>query len=196
MRKSRLLPILCLLAASLSLWASAGSAADQEVNDTIREHIERFQMSGRLVLAGADIAGRDVLWRLYENNNYAPLWQEQERIDVLIDMVGRAEEEGLLPRDYHHGKLLGLRQSDSRKAVDIADFDMLLTDSLMRYVYHRYFGKVNPEDLDSDWNLSRRLDLDPMDLIVDTMSAADMQQHIVEILDWGPYYRADENAAD
>jgi len=73
--------------------------------------------------------------------------------------------------------------------VDIAEFDILLTDSLMRYVYHRYFGKVNPVDLDSDWNLSRRLDLDPMDLIVDTMSSADMQQHIVKTLDWGPYYQ-------
>jgi murein L,D-transpeptidase YcbB/YkuD len=28
-----------------------------------------------------------------------------------------------------------------------------------------------------------------MALIIDTMSAADMQQHIVEILDWGPYYQ-------
>ena len=189
MRNSRILPIMCLLTAFLSLWSNAGSAAAQEVNDTIRDHVERHQMSGRLVLTGTDIAGRDVLWRLYENNNYAPLWQAQERIDVLIDMVGRAEEEGLLPRDYHYEQLLGRRQANSPEAVDIAEFDMLLTDSLMRYVYHRYFGKVNPVDLDSDWNLSRRLDLDPMDLIVDTMSSADMQQHIVKTLDWGPYYQ-------
>ena len=189
MRNSRILPIMCLLTAFLSLWSNAGSAAAQEVNDTIRDHVERHQMSGRLVLTGTDIAGRDVLWRLYENNNYAPLWQAQERIDVLIDMVGRAEEEGLLPRDYHYEQLLLRRQANSPEAVDIAEFDMLLTDSLMRYVYHRYFGKVNPVDLDSDWNLSRRLDLDPMDLIVDTMSSADMQQHIVKTLDWGPYYQ-------
>jgi murein L,D-transpeptidase YcbB/YkuD len=189
MRKSRLMPFLCLFATSLALWVNTVSAAGQEASDTIRDHIERHQMSGKLVLAGTDIAGRDVLWRLYENNNYAPLWQAQERIDLLIDMVGRAQEEGLLPRDYHHEKLLKLRQSNSRKAVDIAEFDMLLTDSLMRYLYHRYFGKVNPADLDSDWNLSRRLDLDPMALIFDTMSASDMQQHIVEILDWGPYYQ-------
>jgi len=189
MQKSRLLPILCLLAISLALWVNAGSAAAQEADDTIREHIERHQMSGSLVLAGAEIAARDGLWKLYENNNYAPLWQEQERIDVLIDMVGRAEEEGLLPRDYHHQKLLELRQSDSRKTTDIADLDMLLTDSLIRYMYHRYFGKVNPADLDSDWNLSRRLGHDPMESIIGTLSAVDMQQYIVEMLDWGPYYQ-------
>ena len=189
MQKSGLLPLWCTLTVVLIHWFNPTDAAGQEVNDTIREHVERHRMSGRLVLAGADIAGRDVLWQIYENNNYSPVWQEQERIDALIDMVGRAEEEGLLPRDYHHETLLTLRRSKSRKEADIADFDMLLTDSLMRYLYHRYFGKANPSDLDSDWNLSRRLDHDPLKLIVDTMSAADMQQHIVEVLDWGPYYQ-------
>ena len=189
MRNFRLLPFIYLLATSLALWVNVVNAAGREVNDTIREHIERHQMSGRLVIAGADIAGRYVLWELYENKNYTPLWQKQESIDALIDMVGLAAEEGLLPRDYHHEKLLTLRRSMSPKAADIANFDMLLTDSLMRYVYHRYFGKADPADLDSDWNLSRRLDRDPLKLIVDTMSAADMQKNIVESLDWGPYYQ-------
>ena len=189
MKKYRLLPFLYPLAVFLALCFNAANAAGQDASDVIREHVERHQLSRQLVLAGADIAGLDVFWALYENNNYAPLWQDQERVDVLIDMVGRAEEEGLSPHDYHHETLLRLRSSNPRKAEDVAEFDMLLTDSLMRYLYHRYFGKVNPADLDSDWNLSRRLDQDPMELMVGTMAAADMQQHIVEILDWGPYYQ-------
>jgi len=189
MRKSRSQPFLYLLATSVVFWVNAVSAAGQEVNDTIREHLERHQMFGTLVIAESDIAAQHVFWRLYENNNYAPLWQEPERIDVLIDMVGRAEEEGLLPSDYHHEALLALHQSDSTDVEDIASFDLLLTDSLIRYLYHRYFGKVNPADLDSDWNLSRSLDFDPMAFIAGTMSAADMQQHIVDTLDWGPYYQ-------
>ncbi|MGB5328028.1 MAG: L,D-transpeptidase family protein, partial [Gammaproteobacteria bacterium] len=56
-------------------------------------------------------------------------------------------------------------------------------------VYHRYFGKVNPADLDSDWNLSRRFGGDPLESIVGILSAADIQQHIVETLDWDPYYQ-------
>jgi murein L,D-transpeptidase YcbB/YkuD len=48
---------------------------------------------------------------------------------------------------------------------------------------------VNPADLDSDWNLARRLDRDPLELIAGTMAATNMQQHIVETLDWGPYYQ-------
>ena len=59
MRSSRILPIMCLLTVSLSLWVNAGSAAAQEVNDTIRDHVERHQMTGTLVLAETHIAGRD-----------------------------------------------------------------------------------------------------------------------------------------
>jgi murein L,D-transpeptidase YcbB/YkuD len=152
MKKSRSLPFMYPLAVLLALWVNAANAAGQDASDAIREHVERHQLSRQLALAGADIAGLDVFWRLYENNNYAPLWPEQERIDVLIDMVGRAEEEGLLPRDYHHETLLRLRRSNPRKAEDVADFDMLLTDSLMRYLYHRYFGKVGPPGTDSRYD--------------------------------------------
>jgi uncharacterized protein YcbK (DUF882 family) len=52
MRNSRLLPFLCLLSSSLLLWVNAVNAADQEVSDTIRDHIERHQMSGSLVAFG------------------------------------------------------------------------------------------------------------------------------------------------
>ena len=62
MQKSRLSSFLYSLAIILALWVHVANADGQEVNDVIREHIERQQMSGRLVLAGADIAGRDVLY--------------------------------------------------------------------------------------------------------------------------------------
>ena len=42
--------------------------------DEIRERIERFQASGQLVISGQDIAATDILWILYEDGNYAPLW--------------------------------------------------------------------------------------------------------------------------
>jgi murein L,D-transpeptidase YcbB/YkuD len=175
----------------IALASSIGtvSAADQDVNDAIREHIERHQMSGRLVLAEADVAARDVLWKLYEDNDYAPLWTGRDRASFLIDMLGRAGEEGLLPRDYHHNQLVKLNQSQPRAGTGQAEFDILLTDSLIRYVYHRYFGKVNPSDLDSDWNLSRRLDRDPLEMVAGILSAGDMEQHIADLMERSPYYK-------
>lgn len=165
-------------------------AQDTAVNDQIRERIERFQITGRLVVAGEEIAAREVLWNLYHESAHSPLWVKQSHIDDLIDLVGRAEEEGLLPRDYHHEALMRLRQGSDTSAGGIADFDILLTDSLMRYMYHMFFGKVNPADLDSDWNLRRTLDRDPTQLVAGAISSDDIQQYISDTLNLHPYYES------
>ena len=136
---------ICLSVAWLLAFTGAAYAQDKLVNDEIRERIERFRMSGRLVLAGEDIAGRDVLWRLYEDAAYAPLWTEARRRDDLVDLLGRAGEEGLLPRDYHYQALVSIKNEGASTPDAAADLDILLTDSLMRYIYD---GEVSmpPED--------------------------------------------------
>jgi len=169
-------------------FATVAYAQNGSVNDEIRERIERHQMSGRMVVAGKDVAGRDVLWKVYEDNGYAPIWAKKQRRDKLIDLLGRAEEEGLLLRDYHYQELVDLRTAKQPTPDVAADFDILLTDGLMRYMYHMYFGKVNPSDLDSDWNLSRKLGRDPTLLVEGAIASDDIQQYISDSLDWGPYY--------
>ena len=179
-----------LLSAAWMLALTASSFAQASVNDDIRERIERHQMTGRLVVAGEDIAARDILWNLYHENSHSPLWVKQSHIDDLIDLVGRAEEEGLLPRDYHHEALVRLRQAGDKSAGGIADFDILLTDSLMRYMYHMFFGKVNPADLDSNWNLKRSLDRDPTQLVAGAIASDDIHRYISDALNLHPYYES------
>ena len=55
-------------------------AQNPATSDEIRERIERFQVSGQLLISGEDIAARDVLWMLYEDGNYAPLWTGRQQI--------------------------------------------------------------------------------------------------------------------
>jgi murein L,D-transpeptidase YcbB/YkuD len=162
--------------------------AQAAVNDEIRKKIERFQMNGRLVVAGEEVAARDILWNLYHENDHAPLWVKQSHIDDLINLVGRAEEEGLLPRDYHYEALSRIRQTGTSTPAAEADFDILLTDSLMRYMYHMFFGKVNPVDLDSDWNLRRSLDRDPKQLVAGAIASDDINLYISDAINLHPYY--------
>jgi murein L,D-transpeptidase YcbB/YkuD len=164
-------------------------AQDPAASNEIRERIERFQVSGQLIISGQDIAARDVLWILYEDGNYAPLWTRRQQVDQMIDLVGKAEEEGLLPRDYHYKTLVEIQRAGTPTPGAVADFDILLTDSLLRYFYHLLFGKVNPSDLDSDWNLSRRLDLDPKALIAGAIAADDIRVYVAEALNWELYYK-------
>ncbi len=179
--------ILFSIALSAACLAGLAPAAGQEVNEEIRERIERHRLSGRLVIAGTDIAARELLWELYEDAAYGALWTDSNA-DNLIDLVGRAEEEGLLPRDYHHRELLELSGGDTWQPAQAADRDILLTESLLRYMYHLTFGKVDPSALDSNWNLTRRLDRDPSELVVGAIASQDIRTFIGDALDLNPYY--------
>ena len=73
MHKLRVLLGTFFAAGWLLLYLEAASAQEIVVNDKIREQIERYQMSGQLLVAGEEIAARDFLWQLYENVGYSPL---------------------------------------------------------------------------------------------------------------------------
>ena len=165
-------------------------ADDAEVTEQIKQKIESYRSTGQLSISDADIASRTVLPSLYESRFYSAAWANPERIEDLIQMVGRAEEEGLLPQDYHYDELVLLRNKNSDDASDVANLDILLTDSLIRYGYHQNFGKVNPTELDSNWNLTRNIgDKDPVTLVQGAIDSDNIRLYISDVLERGPYYR-------
>lgn len=164
-------------------------AENAQVTKQIQQKIENFRSDGHLSVSGIDIASKQVLPDLYERRSYRAAWTDQERIDDLIQMVGRAEDEGLLPQDYHYNDLVLLRNQNSDDASNIANLDILLTDSLIRYGYHQNFGKVNPVELDSNWNLTRNLGgKDPVTLVQGAINSEGIRQYISDVLERGPYY--------
>ena len=73
-------------------------------------------------------------------------------------VIRNAESHGLDSRDYHLPALerLGVRVAlESADPETLADYDLLLSDALLRVTYHAVFGKVDPESLDPHWNLAR-----------------------------------------
>lgn len=170
--------------------ASLVIADNSQVEEKIRQKIEEFRSSGQLSISGVDIASKMVLPDLYENRSYRAAWINPERIEDLINLVGRADEEGLLPDDYHYNELVLLHNKNSNDVSDIAELDILLTDSLIRYGYHQNFGKVIPAKLDSNWNLTRKIgDKNPVSLIQGAIDSDGIRQYISEVLERGPYYR-------
>jgi murein L,D-transpeptidase YcbB/YkuD len=165
-------------------------ADNAQVTEQIKQKIETYHNTGQLSISGVDIASKQVLPDLYESRSYSAAWVNPERIEDLIQMVGHAEEEGLIPQDYHYDELVLLRNKNSEDASDIANLDILLTDSLIRYGYHQNFGKINPAKLDPNWNLTRNLgDKDPVTLVQGAIDSDGIRQYISDVLERGPYYR-------
>ena len=140
---------------------SFGFAQEEQANLIIEEKIDELWTTGKLKIGYADIASKHWLPDLYERNDFQLLWQNPQNVKDLLDDIGSIEEDGLNPEDYHLSQLLVLKlRLDEMESPDpslLADYDILLTDSLVRLCYHLQFGKVDPESLDPAWNMTRQV---------------------------------------
>ena len=130
-------------------------------NVIIEERIDELWTSGELHIGYANIASKHWLPGLYEGNDFKLLWRNPQNVSDLLNDISRITDEGLDPEDYHLSQLLVYKlQLEGNKSPDpalLADYDILLTDSLVRLCYHLQFGKVDPESLDPAWNMARQI---------------------------------------
>ncbi len=171
------------LAILLLVAGLAAFSAEPGVQEAIRTEIEQLRETGRLSADGIEVASGELLARLYENRNFEPAWTNAEKMDELIHLVESTAEDGLDPADYHLEALNRVRErlaaGQHFDATQRADIDIGMTDSLIRVGYHRRFGKVNPYDLDPDWNFRRELRRrDPATVFQDAMDAASLSGYL------------------
>lgn len=150
-------PVMVIL---LALSPTAFADAEDE-RDAIRIEIESLLQFGRLSIGDVDIASGELLSNFYEQRDYAPAWTDKDQIAELIIAIKATIKDGLNPSDYHLESVLVaqsiLHADQLDTAAEIADADLVLTDSLIRLGYHQRFGKVNPYSLDPNWNFRRDL---------------------------------------
>lgn len=158
---TRSVPLRCLLAALLALVTTSAMAA-ATLRESLRERVTDIRAGEQVLVGNTPIRAHLVLPALYERHDYAPIWVNPDAVDQLIDAVRQVDRDGLLPADYHLAELVAYRNRiRGARAYDpalTADFDLLLTDALVRLAYHLSFGKVDPEAIDPNWNMARYLD--------------------------------------
>jgi murein L,D-transpeptidase YcbB/YkuD len=149
------------------LTAAPALAQPDSVSDALHARLEALQFTGDLEIDGARIAARELLPAVYANRGFQPLWTDEHRIAEYLALVATAPRDGLEPEDYYVDRIGTLMEitRESASALDRADLDILLTESLVRYGYHQLFGKVNPTALDANINFTRKF-LDGRDAVV------------------------------
>ncbi len=158
-------------------------ASDHKVGAIIRNKVEKIRSSETLQIYDAQIASITVLPELYENNGFQRLWTNPQHVEDLFNAIKTIDKDGLRPDDYHFTIIEQLRSQigsgTSSDPVLLADFDILLTDSLIRLGYHLIFGKVDPEDHHPHWNLAVEIDDDkPVAAIQEILDAGNLAKEI------------------
>jgi len=189
-----MIPKILTLIAVLTLAIPTHTSAQVSSEERIQDLSEQLLLGSEVTLAGATLASAHIIPEFYARRAFTPAWANDIRVDEFVSLVGRAEEEGLDPADYNHSDLVVLLKQyrSDRDNEDLrAELDVLLTESLSRYGYHLIFGKVNPADLDENWNWSRSSGgRDPAAVIQQAIDSKSIAAFIDEYLDRGyVYYR-------
>ena len=166
------------------LWPSVpcATAGSGPVQEQLRERIEELSATGQLTIGDTSVAAVRLIPEIYRQRDFEPAWSDPADVNALLRMIGGADTQGLDPEDYCRGEIERLRDARSASPGDLAlaaDLDILLTESLIRFGYHMRFGKVNPENLDPDWNFGRSLGgRDPVAVILAALDSGDLEEFL------------------
>jgi murein L,D-transpeptidase YcbB/YkuD len=165
----------------------------QEVDELIRAHVEELRATGALTIDGTAIASRHMIPRVYEAREFTPTWTSAEQIAGLLELVEESHLEGLDPVDYNVDAVRAAHAAfESGAAIapgERAGFDIILTDSLIRLGYHLRYGKVDPVELDPNWNLTRALvSEDPARTIQGAIDAPSMREFARDVIPRNEFY--------
>jgi len=137
------------------------NASDNDVSDYIEVFLSNAPDNLARQINGIAIASQTILPAVYEERGFYPVWQNELSILQYMDILKDIEEDGLDVNDYHFRELTSIRDRlwqlpDDRPDLR-AEYDILLTDSLLRLGYHLVAGKVDPVQLDSQWNIDSNI---------------------------------------
>ena len=124
------------------------------------------QTKNSLTIDGENLLGVNAIKRIYQLNDYGPLWNEETSKQLFSEINEAVALDGLRKQDY---TLPGIESMiNGQQLIDLdtknrVERELALTESFLRLNYHLRFGKVDPVSLDSNWNYSKRLDFkDPI----------------------------------
>ncbi|MDX2506363.1 MAG: L,D-transpeptidase family protein [Gammaproteobacteria bacterium] len=187
----KLLLVFLLLLNIVFLPAISLAGVQTSVQELLRGELENNK-NARLIIGQSEIVAAQLVRNVYQHNDYQLFWKQESMVDLLLGAIENSINLGLIPDDYHYVELKA-RMVDGLKGTDAqrAQLDVLLTDALVRLVYHLSYGKVVPGNLDPDWNFSREfLTSDPVAKLHYTLhSEQNLKKFLEQNIQLGPFYQ-------
>ncbi len=173
------------------LWAlvvlAAPSLAETAANRVIRAEVEQIRYAQEYSVGPVQVTGRELIADFYVQRQFTSAWQRPAQIDALIGTIRQIASDGLSPQDYHLTALEAYREgaglSDRDPERRRAEFDLILTDSLIRLCYNLIFGKVDPATQHASWNFNRDVnDLEPVAFLRQAIESDDIARFIQALI--------------
>ena len=165
----------------------------EEIQKNIRAAIEQMTQAEKLKIGDVWIAAISILSEFYERRQFKPAWTADDKIDDLMRAIDDIEMDGLIPDDYHRRQLREMSQKIELQSPPepqlLAYRDLLLTDALVLMGYHLNYGKVDPANLDPNWNMSAQMNhRDPATLIQEAIDSGSFYEFLSDLKPRDEFY--------
>ena len=156
-QRVRLISLICVILTLGSLAVSIAHADESATQLQLRHRMDALRASGRLTVDGVRVTAVRLIAELYPQARFERVWTDPKKVDELLRAIADIRDDGLDPQDYYLDRLKKLRAElaahpDVAKEVDL---DILLTDALARLAYNAFYGKVDPERIDRNINVTQ-----------------------------------------
>lgn len=138
---------------------------NRDLQDNIRIRLELDQPDVPLSVRQNELAAKGEIYKFYNNRLFEPAWIEKGVLSELAYElrfeIMQSKFDGLNPQDYHLDLInafFSLFENNKKQQIandldDLADADLLLSDSFFRLAAHLEIGKVDPKTLMGDWEI-------------------------------------------
>ena len=187
-------PVIRVLLVCLLLWSGHATAQQTVADDrpSAAGEIRRLLEIENLSINGAAILGQEMVLQTYRENGFEPYWTQVENTGKLVSLINEAPDHGLIPADYNIEQVLWIQSEQERdpSTMIAAEADIVLTESLLRYSYHRRYGKIKASSIDPDINFKREAfsNKPPGVTLRESLEAPTLQGFIELTAPSGPYY--------
>jgi L,D-transpeptidase YcbB len=171
--------------------SQSSPAGNEPVAQAIQAELDQLMSPEVDTIQGARIALREPVHEFYARRAFRPAWTDARNAQQLRKALADSVKDGLDPEDYHAAVLEKLAAQVQSKATNTlrAQYDVLLTEALLRLAYHLSFGKVDPETFDPQWNYGRTLaSQNVAQKVEEALAAEDIYKRIEALKPTHPLY--------
>ena len=92
----------------------------------------------------------------YRSYGFGTVWNTPGERKKVMELLQTSAKEGLFPEDYQVKKIEKLESKiNALSDNEMVAYDLLLTASIQKYIWHLSNGKLNPKHIYRDWDLNR-----------------------------------------
>lgn len=151
--------VLIFLSACLEKSPQIDSGLNEKLNFNLSEYKEQLHVSisagDFTIINTSELFYADTLKHFYSERNFQPhfikSFEEKSFIDSLLNVLSKADEQGLNPERYHFTQIKeeffnSIKDNTEKleRYRHLANTELLVCDAVLKYSYHMHYGVVNP----------------------------------------------------